>query len=54
MSAAHGIVDDFDERYWEPMRDKGWGDVPLTRLHEGDELVVGRYRLEVLETPAMT
>lgn len=51
VSAAHGIVDDFDERYWEPMRDKGWGDVPLTRLHEGDELVVGRYRLEVLETP---
>ena len=50
-SVRHGVGDGYDAAYWEPMTKSGTLDVPITRLHEGDVLSVGGYRLEVLETP---
>lgn len=50
-SAHHGLRDVYDEAYWEPMTRSGSLEIPITKLREGEVLIVGGYELEVLETP---
>lgn len=51
VSAYYGIQDSYDPEYWKPMTLNGEKDIPLTRVHEGDRIKVGRYNFSVLETP---
>ena len=51
VSARHGVNDEYDADYWEPMTRSGTHSPQIIMLHEGDILNVGGYALRVLETP---